>query len=131
MSENSPEFSSLVHVVIKEEPAFDFEDESVEDSTSNFSQTFESDVKTEVSEHDLESNKRHGVNIKCELKTSSETESDFKDECPYMCNVCKKDFENEESLEEHKKIPVSSKTFTCCACPKSFRDMSQLNVHTR
>lgn len=129
MSSTNQEVKFPESIAVKEEPIYDFEDERSTQTVLNISPV---EVKKEVDYDNVtQLNTLGSLNVKNEIKSESERDSNSEDENSFWCKVCRRKFESPEELDFHKKPPDTNKIFVCCACPKTFRDMSQLNVHTR
>ncbi|KAK9870880.1 hypothetical protein WA026_009837 [Henosepilachna vigintioctopunctata] len=56
--------------------------------------------------------------------------NDDDDDLP-KCSVCKRVYNDDDSLREHFRNRKPGIPFGCCACGKVFRDNTQLNIHFR
>ncbi|XP_050303943.1 zinc finger protein 883-like [Anthonomus grandis grandis] len=68
-----------------------------------------------------------------ESSDSDQSDSEFSsNEDDIQCEICQKQFLDEEDLELHvKERRLESKRYRCCSCQKTFRDNTQLKVHAR
>lgn len=49
----------------------------------------------------------------------------------FSCEICKRQFSSNQNLREHQYVHSRTKSFQCSACGQSFRQASQLSLHTR
>lgn len=49
----------------------------------------------------------------------------------FQCPTCKKNFANQQNLDEHQNLHTGSMPHVCVICEKAFRQASQLSLHKR
>lgn len=54
-----------------------------------------------------------------------------RDERPYKCTECEKNFTEHHALRKHMRLHTGEKPFTCETCGKAFADCSNLTKHKK